>query len=90
MTTPELSAALGGDDAVKRTFDAVVAALMKQGRVEIDGFGTFELHQRKARRARNPRTGGVIAVPAKVVAKFKPARILKHEAAKLPAVPRGA
>lgn len=81
MTTPELSKAVGGENTVERVFTAVVAALMKKGRVEIDGFGTFELHQRKARRARNPRTGERIDVPAKVVVKFTPAGTLKRQAA---------
>jgi nucleoid DNA-binding protein len=90
VTTPELSGALGGDDAVRRAFEAVAAVLLKKGRVEIDGFGAFELQKRKARRARNPRTGERIDLPAKVVVKFKPASALKRQAEQLPDVPGGA
>ncbi|MBN9523719.1 HU family DNA-binding protein [bacterium] len=66
---------------LRRVFDAVVAALVTSGRVEVDGFGVFELHRRKPKRARNPRTGEVIMVPAKTVVRFKPAGALKARAA---------
>lgn len=88
MTTPELINALG-DDAVRRAFVAVVEVLIKNGRVEIDGFGTFELIKRKPRIARNPRTGDRIDLPAKVAVKFKAARTLKRGAEQLPGVPDG-
>ena len=87
MTTPELSKLLGNEDAMKRVFDAIGKLLMTQGKVEIDGFGTFELQKRKPRIARNPRTGGRIDVPAKVVVKFKPANALKRQAEQLPDAP---
>ena len=90
MTTAELSSAPGGKTAVEEVFAAVAQLLMKQGRVEIDRFGTFELHQRKARRARNPRTGERIDVPAKMTVKFKPAATLKREVERLPGVSDGA
>jgi nucleoid DNA-binding protein len=88
MTTPELKDAAGG--AVPPAFEAVAAVLLKKGRADIDGFGTFELRKRKPRVARNPRTGARIELPAKVVVKFKPARALKRQAEQLPDVPRGA
>jgi nucleoid DNA-binding protein len=88
MTTSQLNAALGGAD-VKRVFDVITEALLKDGQVEIEGFGTFELHQQKARKARNPRTGAALTVPAKVVVKFKPTRALKRGAEQLPGVPNG-
>ena len=87
MTTPELTEAVG-DSTVKQVFDAVAELLLKRGSVEIDGFGAFALCQRKARRARNPRTGERIDVPAKVVVKFTPAGALKRRARQLPGVPR--
>ena len=86
MTTPELTAA-AGDSTVRQVFDAVVEVLMHRGRVEIDGVGEFALCQRKARTARNPRTGERINVPAKVAVKFTPANALKRRTAQLPAVP---
>lgn len=72
---------------VRRVFDAVAAALVASGRVEVDGFGVFELVPRKPTRARNPRTGEAIAVPAKTVVRFKPARALKTRAAAVRELP---
>ena len=72
---------------VRRVFDAVAAALVAGGRVEVDGFGVFELHRRKSTHARNPRTGERIAVPAKTVVRFKPARELKARAAEVTELP---
>jgi nucleoid DNA-binding protein len=69
---------------VRRVFDAVADALVAGGRVEVDGFGVFELYRRKPTRARNPRTGERIAVPAKTVVRFKPARVLRARAAGVP------
>jgi nucleoid DNA-binding protein len=86
MTTSELTETVG-DDTVRRTFEAVVNILLNRGRAEIAGFGTFELHRRNPRRARNPRTGERIDLPAKVVVKFKPAGALKRQAEQLPDVP---
>lgn len=83
MTTAELN-----NETVARVFEQVADVLFKSGRAEIDGFGTFELLKRKARRARNPRTGDPIDLPAKVVVKFKPARALKQHAEHLPDVPK--
>jgi len=83
VTTPELTS-----DAVKQAFAAVADVLMKKGRVEIDGFGVFELRKRKPRIARNPRTGVRLDLPAKVVVKFKPANALKRQAEQLPDVPK--
>ena len=88
MTTLELTEA-AGEAAVKQVFGAVAELLLKRGSVEIDGFGEFALCQRKARLARNPRTGARIDVPAKVVVKCIPASALKRRAVKLPGVPRG-
>jgi nucleoid DNA-binding protein len=89
VTTPELSQTVGGE-AVERVFAAVAQLLMKRGQVEVEGFGTFELYQRKARRARNPRTGERIDVPAKMTVKFKPAGTLARQAQQQPDVPGGA
>ncbi|QJW94007.1 HU family DNA-binding protein [Frigoriglobus tundricola] len=87
MTTPELSKALGTEDAARKVFDTVAEVLMTQKRVEIDGFGAFEVFERKARIARNPRTGARLDVPAKRAVKFKPANALKRRAEQLPDAP---
>lgn len=53
------------------------AALAAGGRVELRDFGVFSLHDRAARRGRNPRTGEDIEVPAKVVPFFKSGKGLR-------------
>jgi integration host factor subunit beta len=73
--------------AVQRAFDAVTAALLATGRVEVDGFGVFELYRRKPTRARNPRTGEAIPLPAKTVVRFRPARALKARASAVTDLP---
>ena len=52
--------------------DAVKDALAHGDNIEIRGFGTFKLRHRKARTARNPKTGEPVAVPPRVVPVFKP------------------
>ena len=89
MTTPDLTASFQYPDVIREVFDAVSTVLMKTGRVEIDGFGTFDLHLRKARKARNPRTGERIDLPAKTAVRFTPAAALKKRAATVGEVPRG-
>ena len=60
------------------TFISSVASALKRGdRVALVGFGTFSVAKRKARKARNPRTGETIHIPAKKAPKFKAGRELK-------------
>ena len=47
-------------------------ALSKGDTVTLVGFGTFSTVKRTERKAKNPRTGAMIKIPAKTVAKFKP------------------
>jgi DNA-binding protein HU-beta len=56
---------------------SVTGALKKGDRVALVGFGTFSVAKRKARTARNPRTGETINVPARKAPKFKAGRELK-------------
>ena len=62
---------------VKSVIDSIVSALNKGEKVEIRGFGSFRVRERKARNARNPRTGKTIKVPAKKVPYFKPGKELR-------------
>jgi nucleoid DNA-binding protein len=57
--------------------DAVSRALSEGKHLEIRGFGTFKVRERRARRARNPRSGSEVLVPAKLVPVFKPSKELK-------------
>jgi len=55
----------------------MMAALVQGERIEIRGFGSFNLHRRLARIARNPKTGEAVNLPAKVVLHFKPSKDMK-------------
>lgn len=61
-------------DVVQRTFDAIIEALASERRIELRNFGVFEVKQRAARTARNPRTGVQVEVPEKFVVTFKPGK----------------
>ena len=63
---------------VQKTLDEIVAAIRKDGRIELRNFAVFEVVTRKARKARNPRTGEAVSVPAKRVVKFKPGKKLRN------------
>jgi len=63
--------------AMMEVFAAMRAALAEGKEVYIEGFGLFEPFQRKARNSRNPSTGETFVTPAKIVAKFKPAKKLR-------------
>jgi len=55
----------------------VATTLKKGGKVIISGFGTFHVRERRARRARNPRTGCAVKVPKRRYPAFKPAKTFK-------------
>jgi nucleoid DNA-binding protein len=59
--------------------DSICRALSDGRHLEIRGFGTFKVRERRSRRARNPRSGAEVLVPAKLVPVFKPSRELKAQ-----------
>ena len=59
-------------------FETITETLQQGGKVQIVGFGTFEMKDRAARIARNPRTGEVIDVAATKVPVFKAGKVLKE------------
>jgi integration host factor subunit beta len=61
-------------EIVQLTFDGIVETLLEEGRVELRNFGVFQVKGRKARKARNPRTGRQVDVPEKFVVTFKPGK----------------
>jgi DNA-binding protein HU-beta len=62
---------------VNAVFDDVVSALRRGEKVNIAGFGSFNVSERKARTGRNPKTGDPIDIPASKSAKFKAGKALK-------------
>ena len=52
-------------------------AIVQGKRIEIRGFGSFNLHHRPPRIARNPKTGEAINLPAKVALHFKPGKEMR-------------
>ena len=62
--------------------DAITAALVRGDKVQISGFGTFEIKDREARIGRNPHTKEAIDIPATRVTVFKPSKALKDNVAK--------
>ena len=75
-------------DIVDLTFEAIVNTLLEEGRIELRNFGVFEVKQRKARKARNPRTGDRVDVPPKNVVTFKPGKEMEEKVRKLKRIPR--
>ena len=67
------------EKAVKAFTDAVAEELAKGGKVQLVGFGNFELSERPAREGRNPRTGETMTIAASKTPKFKPGKALKDE-----------
>jgi nucleoid DNA-binding protein len=63
---------------VQGTFDAIVDTLVRDSRIELRNFGVFKVITRKARKARNPRTGETVFVPEKRVVTFKPGREMEE------------
>ena len=59
--------------------NAIKAALAEHDNIEIRGFGTFKVRERKSRVARNPRTGERVEVPARIVPVFKPSKDLREQ-----------
>ena len=68
-------------EAVELFLKSVGTALAEGKHLEIRGFGTFKVKQRKARMARNPRTGEAVPVPERRVPVFKVSKMLKDRVA---------
>jgi len=74
-------------EIVQLTFDAIIDTLIqeKAHRIELRNFGVFEVKLRKPRKARNPRTGERVDVPAKAVVTFKPGKEMEEKVRQIPA-----
>ena len=65
------------EKALKAFTDAVAEELKNGGKVQLVGFGTFEVSTRAAREGRNPQTGEVMKIAASKAPKFKAGKALK-------------
>src|SRR4051794_22115358 len=74
-------------EIVQWTFDAIVDTLIHEGRIELRNFGVFEVKRRKARKARNPRTGAKVEVEPKNVVTFQPGKEMEQKVRQMAVVP---
>ena len=65
------------EKALKAFIDTVTEELKNGGKVQLVGFGTFEISERAARTGRNPQTGETIEIKASKAPKFKAGKALK-------------
>src|SRR6187402_2336974 len=63
--------------AVDAVFDSITSSLVEGGKVQLVGFGSFEVRERSARKGRNPQTGQEIEIAASKAPSFKPGKALK-------------
>lgn len=69
------------DAAVSAVLGAITDALKAGDKIQLVGFGTFEVRNRAAKQGRNPRTGETMTVPASKVPAFKAGKALKDAVA---------
>lgn len=65
-------------DVVNTLFSTITEALEQGNSIEIRGFGTFKVRERKARIGQNPNTGESVTVPARRVPVFTPSKIFRN------------
>ena len=76
MNKSELVAAIA-EKALKAFEDVVTETLAADGKVQLVGFGTFDVAERAAREGRNPQTGEAMPIPASKAPRFKAGKALK-------------
>lgn len=67
------------EEAVKAVLTSITEGLTRGDKVQLVGFGTFEVRSRKEREGRNPATGEKIKIKALKVPAFKPGKALKEK-----------
>ena len=65
--------------AVKAVFDTIADAMAQGDKVQLIGFGTFDVSERGAREGRNPRTGETMKIEASRAPRFKAGKALKDK-----------
>ena len=63
-------------EAIELTLELIKRALKRGEKVQLVGFGSFQVRNKKARKGRNPQTGEEITISARKVLKFKPGKAL--------------
>lgn len=76
------------EEVVKTFMDKIIEVLAKGDRLEFREFGVFELRRRRARQARNPKTGAAVQVPERTVVAFKPGKIMRESVSNVMPAPR--
>lgn len=92
VTKADLSRLLANDLGLKKSlakqlvdsfFDALTASILEGDRIEARGFGVWEVKKTNPKpKARNPRTGDIVYVPARRKVSFKPGRLIKEALSK--------
>ena len=70
------------EKALNAALEAITEELTRGGKIQLIGFGSFEVKSRAARTGRNPKTKEPIAIPASTYPVFKAGKALKDEVAK--------
>lgn len=70
------------EKALAATLDTITASLKKGDKVQLVGFGTFEVRNRAAKQGHNPKTGAPMKIPASKLPAFKAGKGLKDAVAK--------
>ncbi len=65
------------EDVVNAVFESMRDALLEDDRIEVRGFGSFSIRERKAKKGRNPRTGEQVFVDKKKSIHFRPGKELR-------------
>ena len=74
--------------AVDSVLELIAESLRSNERVDLRGFGSFVVKERKERQGRNPRTGETITIAAKRDASFRPSKEMTEKLAQAEAVPK--
>ena len=74
MSSPKAEA----EKALNAVIESIKKGLKENGSVQLIGFGSFAIKERKAREGRNPKTGEVIKIKASKTVSFKPGKNLKE------------
>ena len=70
------------EKALNAALELIAASLTRGEKVQISGFGNFEVREREARMGRNPHTGEAVSIPASKAPVFKPSKLLKDSVGK--------